>query len=45
MQRNKKFIILGVVWTIVFAGMSFYWALGGMLGARSLGGELSEISC
>lgn len=29
MQRNKKFIILGVVWTIVFAGMSFYWALGG----------------
>lgn len=44
MQKNRWFITLGIIWTLVFAGMSFYWALGGMLGARSLGGAIYEMA-
>lgn len=44
MENNKLFITLGIVWTIIFAIMSFYWATGGMAGVRSLGGEIYEIS-
>lgn len=44
MKSNKIFITLGIVWTLIFALMSFYWALGGMIGVRSLGGEIYEIS-
>lgn len=44
MESNKLFITLGIVWTLIFAIMSFYWAIGGMVGVRSLGGEIYEIS-
>lgn len=44
MQKNCWFITFGIIWTLVFAGMSFYWALGGMLGARSLGGAIYEMA-
>jgi len=43
-KTNKYFLYLGVTWTILFACMSFYWAMGGMLGVRSLGGEIYEIA-
>ncbi|WP_235817576.1 DUF3995 domain-containing protein [Gracilibacillus timonensis] len=41
---NKRWLTLGVVWTVVFAGMSFYWAMGGMFGVRSLGDAIYEQS-
>ncbi|MFA1821981.1 DUF3995 domain-containing protein [Virgibacillus oceani] len=44
MKTNKLFLSLGVVWTLTFAAMSFYWALGGMIGVRSLGGAIYEQS-
>lgn len=44
MQRNYWFIVLGIIWTIIFSGMSFYWAMGGILGIRSLGGAIYEMS-
>lgn len=43
-KTNKYFLYLGVMWTILFAGMSFYWAMGGMIGVRSLGGAIYEQS-
>ena len=39
---NKYFLYLGVIWTILFAGLSFYWAMGGMFGVRSLGGAIYD---
>lgn len=44
MRRNYWFISLGIVWTIAFSGMSFYWAMGGLIGVRSLGGSIYEMS-
>ena len=44
LRRNYWFITLGIIWTVIFAGMSFYWAMGGMLGVRSLGGAIYEMS-
>lgn len=44
LSSNYWFITLGIVWTVIFAGMSFYWAAGGMLGVRSLGGAVYEMS-
>lgn len=44
MQKNSWFITLGIIWTLLFAGISFYWAMGGMLGARSLGGAIYEMA-
>ncbi|WP_040979447.1 DUF3995 domain-containing protein [Oceanobacillus jeddahense] len=44
MRVNKWWLTVGVIWTVLFAGMSFYWAMGGMLGVRSLGGEIYEMS-
>lgn len=38
----KLFAYAGIIWTLLFAGMSFYWAAGGMLGVRSLGGEIYQ---
>lgn len=43
-KRNRTFITLGIFWTIIFAAMSFYWAMGGMVGVRSLGGAIYEMS-
>lgn len=44
MKRNYGFIAMGMIWTVVFAGMSFYWAMGGLLGLKSLGGSIYEMS-
>ncbi|MBD1380748.1 DUF3995 domain-containing protein [Metabacillus arenae] len=44
MKTNKGFLYAGVTWSILFAVMSFYWAMGGMLGVRSVGGAIYEMS-
>lgn len=44
MKKNYWFIAMGIVWTVIFSGMSFYWAMGGLLGVRSLGGSIYEMS-
>ncbi|MDX8047202.1 DUF3995 domain-containing protein [Gracilibacillus sp. S3-1-1] len=44
MQRNYWNLTFGIVWTIIFSGMSFYWAMGGLVGVRSLGGSIYEMS-
>ncbi|RDW16770.1 DUF3995 domain-containing protein [Oceanobacillus chungangensis] len=44
MKRNNWFIALGIFWTVVFSCVSFYWAMGGMFGVRSLGGSIYEMS-
>ncbi|MCK0471109.1 DUF3995 domain-containing protein [Halalkalibacter sp. APA_J-10(15)] len=44
MKRNNTIIVMGIVWTVIFSGMSFYWAMGGMIGVRSLGGSIYEMS-
>ena len=41
---NRLFLYLGIVWTVLFAGMSFYWAMGGTIGIKSLGGSIYEQS-
>ncbi|WP_243648732.1 DUF3995 domain-containing protein [Hazenella coriacea] len=35
---------MGSIWTVIFSGMSFYWAMGGLLGVRSLGGSIYEMA-
>ncbi|MCD9022002.1 DUF3995 domain-containing protein [Cohnella silvisoli] len=41
MNKLKSWpIICGVIWSLLFAFMSFYWASGGMLGVDTLGGEI-----
>lgn len=32
------------VWMLIFAAMSFYWAAGGMLGARTLGTAIHDLA-
>lgn len=44
MKRNYWFITLGISWTVVFSGISFYWEMGGLGGVRSLGGSIYEMS-
>lgn len=44
LRNNYLFITLGIVWTVIFAGMSFYWAAGGMVGVRSLGGAVYDMA-
>ncbi|MEH7239018.1 DUF3995 domain-containing protein [Bacillus sp. JJ1562] len=44
LRNNNLFITLGIVWTVIFAGMSFYWAAGGMVGVRSLGGAVYDMA-
>lgn len=39
-MQSKSIIYLAILWTLLFALMSFYWAAGGMVGVRSLGGEI-----
>lgn len=34
----------GIVWTLLFALMSFYWAAGGMIGVKSLGGQIYQMA-
>jgi len=40
---NKLILYLGITWTLLFAVMSFYWAMGGMIGVRTLGGSIYEM--
>lgn len=42
--RKTAFIYAGIVWTLIFAFMSFYWAAGGMIGVKSLGGQIYQIA-
>ncbi|UVI28464.1 DUF3995 domain-containing protein [Paenibacillus spongiae] len=40
----KWFIYAGITWTLLFAFMSFYWAAGGMIGVKSLGGQIYRMA-
>ena len=44
LKLNVRFIYLGMIWSILFGGMSFYWAMGGLSGLKSLGGAIYEMS-
>ncbi|MED4206823.1 DUF3995 domain-containing protein [Neobacillus mesonae] len=44
LKRNPWCIGLGISWTLLFSGISFYWAMGGLMGVRSLGGSIYEMS-
>ncbi|WP_066070396.1 DUF3995 domain-containing protein [Neobacillus soli] len=44
MEIKKWILSFGVIWTILFSGLSFYWAMGGMFGVRSLGGAIYEMA-
>ncbi len=37
-------IFLGIIWSVIFAIISFYWASGGMIGAKTLGGEIYQMA-
>lgn len=40
-SQNKRFYIYsGAIWCFLFAKMSFYWANGGMIGVKTLGGVI-----
>jgi len=39
---NRWPVHAAMAWTVLFAGMSFYWAMGGMMGTRSLGGAIYQ---
>lgn len=41
-QNTKKIVYAGAVWSFIFALMSFYWAAGGMIGVKSLGGVIYQ---
>ncbi|EHB66718.1 DUF3995 domain-containing protein [Paenibacillus lactis] len=41
-QQKPWLITWGVVWSLLFALMSFYWASGGKLGVHTLGPEISR---
>ncbi|TMV49933.1 DUF3995 domain-containing protein [Paenibacillus mesophilus] len=41
-RRKRWPITCGVVWSLLFACMSFYWAGGGTLGVDTLGPEISR---
>lgn len=40
--RLVRSVYLGIGWTVLFAIMSFYWASGGLVGTKSLGGEIYQ---
>ncbi|GIP38705.1 hypothetical protein J31TS4_19850 [Paenibacillus sp. J31TS4] len=42
MSKSAWPVYAGIVWSVLFALMSFYWAAGGMLGVLSLGGQIYE---
>lgn len=41
-RRKRWPITCGVVWSLLFACMSFYWAAGGTLGVATLGPQISR---
>lgn len=41
-QSKKFFVYAGFIWCFLFALLSFYWASGGMIGIRSLGGLIYQ---
>jgi hypothetical protein len=42
--RTKNIVYAAAAWAFVFAAMSFYWALGGMIGAETLGTGIAELA-
>ncbi|WP_257352297.1 hypothetical protein [Pseudalkalibacillus decolorationis] len=41
-QSRKSYVYAGSLWCFLFAVMSFYWASGGMVGTKSLGGSIYQ---
>ncbi|WP_249312920.1 DUF3995 domain-containing protein [Lederbergia citrea] len=41
-KSKKLYIYAGFIWCFLFALMSFYWASGGMIGTKSLGGSIYQ---
>ncbi|MGG0656695.1 DUF3995 domain-containing protein [Rummeliibacillus pycnus] len=39
-QTKRIYIFAGFIWCFLFALISFYWAGGGMIGVKSLGGSI-----
>ncbi|MCQ6557245.1 DUF3995 domain-containing protein [Paenibacillus mendelii] len=37
MKKHTWPVVGGIIWSLLFAAMSFYWASGGMFGVSSLG--------
>ena len=44
LRKRKKIIYFAIAWTLIFTAMSFYWAAGGMVGVRSLGGQIYKMA-
>src|SRR5699024_2470007 len=44
LRTELTFIMLAMCWCFIFAGISFYWAAGGLIGVKSLGGDIYEMS-
>ena len=44
-MQSKSIIYAAILWTLLFALMSFYWAAGGMVGVRSLGRNIQAGAC
>jgi hypothetical protein len=42
--QSKWIAYAAAVWAFIFAAMSFYWALGGMTGAETLGTGIAELA-
>jgi hypothetical protein len=42
--RSKTVAYAAAAWAFIFAAMSFYWALGGMIGAETLGTAIAELA-
>lgn len=42
--REEMPIVMAMLWSMLFAGISVYWASGGMLGASTLGGSIERIA-
>jgi hypothetical protein len=44
MQKKNIVIYSGFAWCLAFALITFYWASGGMVGVRSLGGSIYQMA-
>lgn len=44
MEHGKGLAYAAAAWAFVFALMSFYWGLGGMIGVETLGTGISELA-
>lgn len=43
-SSSRAVAYAAAAWAFVFAAMSFYWALGGMIGAETLGTAIAELA-